>query len=233
MTFAQIDANEVIRFALTAFVTLLVVVDPFGLVPLFAGYTSGFSPVQRQGIMRRAVWIGFLVALFFFAAGRVALQYLGVSVSAFSISGGILLFATALPMLFGQRGSLQSPERGESTAAAYRARRPKSESNAADGSDIAVFPLAIPLLSGPGTLTTLLVLTSQAGSWPRLTGVGLALIAVFVLAAFVLRIGDKVMGMMGQSGVHVITRVMGIVLAALAVQYVLSGVSGFLHSAKL
>ncbi len=98
------------RFGLAAFVTLLVVVDPPGVVPIYVALTKDEQPARRRKILTRAVLIAFGVALFFLVAGRAVLSYLGVTVHAFSISGGVLLFVAALPMLFGQRGGLQSPE---------------------------------------------------------------------------------------------------------------------------
>ena len=136
-----------VQFGLTAFVTLLVVVDPPGVVPVFVALTGGADAMKRRATMKRAIIVALLIALFFLVAGCGLLSYLGVTIHAFSISGGVLLFATALPMLFGHRGGLQAPEREE---------RPTA------GEDIAIFPLAIPLLSGPGTIASILLLTSQA-----------------------------------------------------------------------
>jgi multiple antibiotic resistance protein len=208
--------KEVVRYGLTAFVTLLVVVDPFGIVPIFAVLTTGVSPSQRQSILTRAVGIALAVALFFLAGGRITLAYLGVTVHAFAISGGLLLFATALSMLFGQRAGLQAPEPREKTKAAE---------------DVSIFPLAIPLLSGPGALTTILLLTDQARGNPRrIAALGAAVVAVFGVAWLVLKLGRRLVDWIGEGGLHVITRVMGIVLAALAVQYVLDGVTGYYRS---
>ena len=132
---------------------------------------------------------------------------------AFAISGGILLFATALPMLFGHRAGLQSSEPGEPA-----------------DSDIAVFPLAIPLLSGPGSITTILLLTSQAGgSMVRMGLLVAAAALVFIVSWLVLKAGSALMARVGESGAHVATRILGVVLAALAVQFVLNGVTGYLH----
>src|SRR5438034_4827176 len=144
--------QTILRFGLAAFVTLLVVVDPPGVVPTFVALTKDEVPARRRSILIRAVVIAFGVAIFFLLAGRALLSYLGVTVQAFSISGGILLFLAALPMLFGQRGGLQAPE-------------PKERGSV--GHDISVFPLAIPLLSGPGTIATILLLTSQTSGDPR------------------------------------------------------------------
>ena len=206
--------QDIIRFALGAFVTLLVVVDPPGVVPMYVALTKGEPPAHRRAILTRAVLIAFGAALFFLVAGRAVLSYLGVTVHAFSISGGILLFVAAMPMLFGQRGGLQSPE-------------PKETSTA---HDIAVFPLAMPLLSGPGTIATILLLTSQAGGdFQKLMAIGIAIAAVFLVAFVTLYLGARLIRLVGEGGVDIATRVMGIVLAALAVQYVLNGVTGYYH----
>jgi multiple antibiotic resistance protein len=208
--------QAVLRFGLAAFVTLLVVVDPPGVVPIYVALTKDKSRAKRRVILTRAVLIAFGVALFFLVAGRAVLSYLGVTVHAFSISGGILLFIAALPMLFGQRGGLQAPEPKESGSV---------------GADISVFPLAIPLLSGPGAIATILLLTSQAGGdLPRLISIGIAIAAVFLVSFISLYLGARLISLLGEGGVHIATRVMGIVLAALAVQYVLNGITGYYTS---
>ena len=202
-----------LRFGLAAFVTLLVVVDPPGVVPVFVALTKGETIARRRVILVRAVVIAFCVAVFFLLAGRTILLYLGVTVNAFSISGGILLFVTALPMLFGQRGPLQATEASE---------------HGSVGQDISVFPLAIPLLSGPGAIATILLLTSQTTGDPkRLVAAIVAVGAVFLVAFVSLYLGSRLISLVGEGGVHIATRVMGIILAALAVQYVLNGVTGY------
>lgn len=207
-------APDIIKFGLAAFVTLLVVVDPPGVVPLYVALTKGETSAQRRRILVRAVLIAFGAAIFFLIAGRAVLSYLGVTVHAFSISGGILLFVAAMPMLFGQRGGLQSPEPKERSAE----------------HDIAVFPLAMPLLSGPGTIATILLLTSQAGGeMQKLIAIGVAIAAVFLVAFVTLYLGARLIRLVGEGGVDIATRVMGIVLAALAVQYVLNGITGYYH----
>lgn len=210
--------QDILRFGLAAFVTLLVVVDPPGVVPIFVALTKEETHSRRRAILTRAVFIAFGVALFFLVAGRSVLSYLGVSVHAFAISGGILLFGTALPMLFGQRGGLQRPEEKE---------------HGLVGEDISVFPLAIPMLSGPGVIATTLLLTSQAaGDLPRLGAIAVALALVFFVAFVSLYLGARLIARLGEGSVHIATRVMGIVLAALAVQYVLNGLTGYYSSLR-
>src|SRR5688572_13057790 len=205
--------QDFLRFGLAAFVTLLVVVDPPGVVPIYVALTKDEQPARRRSILIRAVLIALGVALFFLIAGRAVLSYLGVTVHAFSISGGILLFVAAMPMLFGERGGLQSPQSNERGSA---------------GEDISVFPLAMPLLSGPGTIATILLLTSQTGNDMRKLGaIGVAIAIVFIVSFISLYLGSRLMRLLGQGGVHIATRVMGIVLAALAVQYVLNGITGY------
>ena len=210
------DLPGLLRFALVGFVSLLVVVDPFGLVPIFSGLTVGLTAAQRSDVLRRAVLIALVIALFFLIAGHAALAAIGVSVNAFAISGGILLFVTAFPMLFGQRAGTQSAERSEGAEA---------------GDDIAVFPLAIPLLSGPGALTSILLLADLAhGEWRRVVALIVAVIAVFAVSYGALRFGTLLLPRIGDRGAHILTRVLGLVTAALAVQYVLNGITGYYHS---
>jgi multiple antibiotic resistance protein len=204
------------QFALKAFVTLTVVVDPLGVAPNFVALTSDFSAVERKQTLRRALIVAFAVTLFFLLCGRWLLSYLGVTVHAFAISGGILLFVAAWPMLFGHRPGLQAPENSKQGGA---------------GDDIAVFPLAIPLLSGPGTITTILLLTNQPDTdIARTTVLATVVALVFLIAWCVLYAADRIMARLGEGKVRIMTRVLGIILAALAVQFVLNGIAGFYDS---
>jgi multiple antibiotic resistance protein len=208
------NSTSVLQFGLTSFVTLLVVIDPFALVPILAGLLGGKSKDERLAIGARSVHIAFGIAFFFLIAGRLILAGLGVSINAFSISGGVLLFLVALPMLFGSRGGMMSANEQKST-------------DDTDG-DIAVFPIAIPIISGPGTLTTLLVLgAASKGSLAKEAALLAALVLVFVITAVIIRNGDALVARIGSSGVRIVTRVLGIILAALAAQFILNGISGF------
>jgi multiple antibiotic resistance protein len=206
--------ESTLKFALTAFTTLLVVVDPFGVLPIFVFLLANHNRAERARVIRRAVFIGFAIALGFLLAGHSMLSYLGVTVHAFSISGGLLLFATAMPMLFGQRPAMQS-----------------SESNEQGPEDVSIFPLAIPILAGPGTITSILLLTSQArGDTLRLGALLIVLTFVFVVSWAILGLAsERLVRRLGTGGVHIATRVLGILLAALAVQFVLNGVTEYVH----
>ncbi|BBA36116.1 membrane protein, MarC family [Methylocaldum marinum] len=205
-----------LQFGLTAFLTLAVVVDPPGMLPIFIALTRGLEKNERRKTLSRALLIAFGVTVFFLLAGKYVLMYLGVTVHAFAISGGILLFVTAMPMLFGQRAGLQAP---------------KVEERRAAGEDIAIFPLAIPLLSGPGTITAVLLLANRAGTDVRRLGMLAGVIAaIYLFTWLLLYLGEVITGYLGESKVHIMTRVLGIVLAALAAQFVLNGIAGFYQS---
>lgn len=208
--------ENLLQFGLRAFVMLLVVVDPLGVTPSFVALTSELGTAEKRKTLGRALIIAFAVTLFFLLGGGFLLSYLGVKVYAFAISGGILLFAASWPMLFGQRAGLQAPVRHEQGTM---------------GEDIAIFPLAIPLLSGPGTITTILLLTSQVGANISRMGILAAIVAVvYIIAWCILYAGERIITSLGEGKVRIITRVLGIVLAALAVQYVLNGFMGYYDS---
>lgn len=203
--------TDLIQFAAVSFTTLLVVVDPFGVLPLFVAYTAGRTAAARQATLRRAIGVALVVSLLFLLAGHRALAYLGVSVHAFAISGGILLFMTAVPMLFGQRPGTQASSPGESPQG-----------------DVAVFPLAIPLLAGPGTITSILILTARGEDVVHLAILAATIVLVFVLSWVVLGVASGwLLERLGDTGLHVLSRVLGILLAALAVQFVLNGVTEY------
>ena len=208
--------EDLLQFGLKAFVTLIVVVDPLGVAPSFVALTSELGNVAKRKTLGRALVIAFGVTLFFLVGGRCLLSYLGVTVYAFAISGGILLFVVSWPMLFGHRPGLQAPERDEQGTI---------------GEDIAIFPLAIPLLSGPGTITTVLLLANQAAAdASRMAMLTVIIAVVYLISWCVLYAGEQIITRFGEGKVRIITRVLGIVLAALAVQYVLNGLTGYYDS---
>lgn len=208
--------QSLLQFTVTAFVMLIVVINPVAVAPIFVAVTSGMEVSERRSVLKRALLIAFGVALFFLLAGRVMLSYLGVTMHAFAFSGGVLLFLLALPMLFGRRSSLQAPEGCERSTA---------------GEDVAIFPMAIPMLAGPGTIATVLVLATQAGGDVRRLGVLAATLGgIYLISWPLLHASDRLISRIGESKVGIITRVLGIILAALAAQYVFNGITGYYDS---
>jgi multiple antibiotic resistance protein len=203
--------DPLVDFALRALITLLVVIDPAGLVPAYISLVGGRAPATRPNVAGRAVAIAGLVLLAFSVVGGPLLAYLGITLGALQVAGGILLFRIAMDMVFAQ----------------LRRETPEEAAEARSREDISVFPLAIPLIAGPGALASVLILTSEAAGDPsRYVVVMLATVVVLVVAYVFLRTARRFAALLGQTGINVVTRVLGLVLAALAVQYVADGLVG-------
>ncbi|QQA44969.1 MarC family protein [Pelagovum pacificum] len=195
---------------ISAFTTLFVIIDPIGLTPLFVALTQGMSDRKRRSIGLRAALIAFGILLAFAFGGEALLEFVGISMPAFRIAGGVLLFLTALDMLFERRQS-----RREDTA----------EEDESD--DPSVFPLAIPLLAGPGAIATIILLTGRAegpGDFAAVIGV---MVAVLSIAYLLFLAAGPIERVLGKTGVNVVTRLLGMLLAALSVQFILDGMRTF------
>ncbi len=204
-------------FFAAALVTIFSVVDPVGVAPLFLALTPALSASERLRVMRRAVLIASVILLAFAALGRKLLDVLGITPPAFAIAGGILLLLIAVDMLFGRTSRTRET--------------PEEEKEGQASSDVSVFPLAIPILSGPGAIATVVLYMSQAGTDIFKILAVLAALAVALVASYLsMRLSTLLLRVLGQTGVFVVGRVMGILLAALAVQFVLNGVGGFYHA---
>ena len=193
--------------AITAFVALFVVIDPIGLAPLFIALTRGAAPRARFIIGARAVGVAAALLLLFGLAGEAVLDFLWISLPAFQIAGGILLFLTALDMLFDRR-----------------TKRREDQAHTLE-EDTSIFPLAMPLIAGPGAIATVILLSGQAQGDPlylaQVMGVA-ALVLGGVLLLFSL--ASPVERLLGPTGINVVTRLLGMLLAALSVQFVLNGI---------
>jgi multiple antibiotic resistance protein len=200
---------------LYALVALLVILDPAGTAALFAAMTPQDTPAERAEQARRACFIAFVVLAVFGLAGEGLLRALGIGLPAMQVAGGILLFITAADMVTA-RGALRATPEEQETA---------TRTN----EDISVFPLAIPLLAGPGAMTTMVLLRSSAGGdWGRVAAVELALAVALLLSLAALLMAGRVKRLLGETGSHVIGRVLGVLLAALAAQIAMDGVRALL-----
>ena len=201
------------EFALTSFLTFLVIMDPPGLAPVFVALMGDHPGEDVSRVARKAVLVAGLTLVFFAAVGGPLLNYLGVTLDALRVAGGILLFGIAWNMALGQRKRQTAQEAAD----------------AHEREDVSVFPLAIPLIAGPGAFASVLVLTSAADSRPAYLGILFAaLLVVLSLSYLSLRVAGRLTDLLGRTGINVVTRVLGIVLAALAVQLVADGVLGLL-----
>ena len=196
-------------FLITSFVTLFVVIDPLGLVPLFIALTRGMAPDHRRAVGLRACVIAALLLTLFGLFGQKLLDFVGISMPAFRIAGGILLFLTALDMLFERR-----------------TQRREGQMPDADH-DPSVFPLAMPLIAGPGALAAMILLVGQSGPGLQGKALVLALMLVVIAVIYVLFLAaGPIERALGRTGTMVITRLLGMLLAALSVQFVIDGIIG-------
>ncbi len=207
-------------FLINAFATLFVTIDPVGLAPMFLAVTSGMNQADRRRVAVRATLTAAGILLIFYASGQTVLNVLGISVSAFRVAGGILLFLIAIEMIFGKRQARKT-ETAEKAV--------ESEAHHGTVNELAVFPLAIPLISGPAAISAIILLSSQAPDTLSYAGLGgvIAVILLSCMGAFLL--ADKIERLLGDTAQLVITRLLGVLLAALSVQFVADGVLAFIR----
>jgi multiple antibiotic resistance protein len=203
-----------LELAFNAFVTLLVVVDPLGLAPIFAALTRGYPEKRKRETAIRGTVLGTGILLIFAFVGDGLLGALGIGLPAFRTAGGILLFLLALDMIFASPAGLRSRTVREQEEISYE-------------HDVSVFPLAIPLISGPGAITTVLLYTGGR-DLAGITGFVVVLLVVMLLPLVALLLAPRIMRLFGETGANVLTRVLGVLLAALAVQFVFDGIQSSL-----
>jgi multiple antibiotic resistance protein len=197
-------------YLISAFVTLFVVIDPIGLTPIFIALTQDTDRRHRRMVGLRAIGIAFGLLTLFAFFGEAVLEFVGISMPAFRIAGGILLFLTALDMLFERR-----------------TQRRKDQADEEPFPDPSVFPLAIPLIAGPGAIATMILLAGRTTGAVEMAGVLAVMAAVLVLALLLFLTADLIERALGRTGINVVTRLLGMLLAALSVQFVLDGLRDF------
>jgi multiple antibiotic resistance protein len=205
----------VIELLVSSFVTFFVVIDPPGCAPIFASLTDGTSTLHRRRMALRSTMVAAGVLLFFALLGEPLLKALGISLDAFRIAGGIMLFLIAIDMVFETR-----TQRRET-----RAQEVAKGAESLEAEDISVFPMAIPMIAGPGSIASVMLLTSRS-SGPSETAVVLAaLAAVLALTLVSLFAAGPIMRRLGRNLEAMITRLLGVILAALAAQFVIDGIT--------
>jgi MarC family membrane protein len=194
----------------SALVTFLVIIDPPGCAPIFASLTRGTSPAHRRAMAVRSSAIAWAILMFFALLGRPMLQALEISLASFRIAGGIMLFFIALDMVFERR-----TERREKRAEAIEG-TPEAE-------DISVFPMAIPMITGPGSIASAMLWVSRADDVFAVAIVLIAITVVMLITLVTLLAAGPLMRLIGEKVEAMITRILGVILAALAAQFVIDG----------
>lgn len=201
--------TDAIGFLLTAVAAIFVIVEPVGAAPTFLALTAGRPQAEVRRIALRTSLVGATVLLAFAFSGHAFLDFLGVRIDAFRMAGGLLLLLTALDMLRGKTSSCRCT--------------PAEIDDARSKEDIAIVPLAIPLLSGPGAMAAVMMLTSRASNGLEIAAVAVAIVLVFVATFLVLRSASAVGRTLGPSVTAAVQRVLGLVLAAMSIQFIVEG----------
>ena len=194
----------------SALVTFLVIIDPPGCAPIFASLTSGAAPAQRRAMAVRSSLIAWVILMFFALLGRPMLHALGISLASFRIAGGIMLFIIAIDMVFERR-----TERREKRAHAF--------DQTAEVEDISVFPMAMPMIAGPGSIASAMLWVSRAETPVHVLLVLAAITVVMLITLLTLLAAGPLMRLIGSKIESAITRILGVILAALAAQFVVDG----------
>lgn len=207
----HLDLADLLKFSLLSLSAIFFVVDPIAVVPIFVGMTRTDSEEKKRAMAKRAAITAFAILTSFALAGAFVFRVLGVTLSAFKVAGGILLLMTSIEMLTGQKTRTRSTK--------------EEEQEGEEKEDVAIFPLAIPLLAGPGSIATVTALMARAGhpiyAVPVVVAIGITCFVSYLM----LRAAVRISRLLGVTGMTVLNRVIGLIIGALAVQFVFDGLS--------
>ncbi len=205
-----------VEIFLSAFAVLFVIIDPPGCAPIFATLTHGTSRKHQRVMAFKSVFVASIILFGFAYAGEFIFEKLGISLDALRVAGGIMLFIIGLNMVF-ERRTEKRENRAEDVLEEVE-----------DPEDISVFPMGIPMIAGPGTMASLLILKSDVSEWTQEMAIMAALAAVLIVTWLSFLVAGPLMKLMGKNFTDVLTRVLGVLLATLAAQFVIDGISGAL-----
>jgi multiple antibiotic resistance protein len=201
--------DGIAAFALLCFTSLLAIINPLSAAPMYLALTDGYTPEHRRRTLRSAIVTAFLVLLVFALLGGTIFQLFGITIDAFRIAGGIIFFGIGMDMLQAKRSRGKPTEEEERETTGWEA--------------VGITPLGIPMITGPGAITTVMVLMTQADTPLRMTIVLGAVVAVLAVAWIVLTAAPRLVGFFGQTGLNVMTRIMGLLVAVIGVQFIVDG----------
>lgn len=200
-----------IQFLLLAFGSVFFIVDPIACIPSFLALTANAELGQRRHMAKRAAWTCFLVLAGFALAGTLIFKMFGITLPAFRIAGGLIMILIGLDMVQARRSQTKET--------------PAETQQAMDKDDVGIIPLGVPMLAGPGSISTVMALMAQSVSWQHSVTIIVVVALTAVLSYWTLAAADRVGRRMGDTGIHILTRFMGLLLMAIAVQFILSGLT--------
>ncbi|HWQ54491.1 MAG TPA: MarC family protein [Bryobacteraceae bacterium] len=205
------EAEAILEFSLMTVSSVFFIVDPFATIPAFVVMTEHDSAIKRARMARQAAWTCFLVLTAFAFTGSVIFKMFSITLPAFKIAGGLLLFMVAIDMLQARRSPTQESAEERAAASAKE--------------EVGISPIGIPMLAGPGAISTVIVLMGQSTHWWQAVPVFSAIALTAAASYYILAGANKVRGLLGEIGIRVLGRLMGLVLVAIAVQFVLNGLA--------
>jgi multiple antibiotic resistance protein len=198
-----------LQFSLIAFTSIFVLVDPLAAIPTFLVMTADSDRIRRRSMALRAAVTCFVVLVAFAIAGRFIFNLFGITLPAFKIAGGIVLGLIGLDMVQARRSRTKET--------------PGDTEESLEKEDVGIIPLGIPMLAGPGSISTVMVFISQAADWSHAVVIFLAIASTAAISFMVLAAADRVRSFLGDTGIRILTRMMGLLLTAIAVQFILNG----------
>jgi multiple antibiotic resistance protein len=203
--------QEYIQFLLLAFSSVFFIVDPVACIPSFLALTAQAEMAERRHMAKRAAWTCFLVLSGFGLGGTLIFKLFGITLPAFRIAGGLIMILIGLDMLQARRSQTKET--------------PSETQQAMEKDDVGIVPLGVPMLAGPGSISTVMALMAQSANWQH-SGLIIVVVAVTALLSYwTLAAADRLGRRMGDTGIHILTRFMGLLLMAIAVQFILSGLA--------
>jgi multiple antibiotic resistance protein len=196
-------------FALLCFSSLLAIINPLSAAPMYLALTQGYTPAHRRRTLRDAMLTALIILLLFMGLGGTIFQLFGITIDAFRIAGGIIFFGIGTDMLQAKRSRVKATE--------------EEEREATTREEVGITPLGIPMITGPGAITTVMVLMTQATTLPRVAVVLGAVLAVLAICWASLSAAPRLIGFFGQTGLNVMTRIMGLLVTVIAVQFIVDG----------
>jgi multiple antibiotic resistance protein len=205
--------REALEFTLIAVTSVFFLVDPFALIPMFLAVTATSPPDERRSVARRSALTCAIVLSTFAAAGSLIFKLFGITLPAFKIAGGIILLQIGLEMLQARQSGTKAT--------------PEEQQEGAEKEDASIIPLGMPMLAGPGAISTVMVLVGESHSWWRYTIVYGTILLTSYVSFLILSGADRVRHYLGETGIRILMRLMGLLLVALAVQFVANGLIDF------
>ncbi|HCW75906.1 MAG TPA: hypothetical protein DHU63_05130 [Candidatus Marinimicrobia bacterium] len=205
---------EILRFSIESLIGLVVILNPFGAALLFVSLTQGESDEEQKKLAKRTTFAVIVTLILFMFLGQLIFSLFSITLDAFRIAGGILLFGMGMAMLRGQHPKSRITE--------------KERAEVIEREDISIIPMAIPILSGPGAIATAMVYRANVNSWLQIAILTLAVILAALFSGFILRNAHKMVDRFGKTALRIVTRIMGLIATTIAVQFIITGIKGIL-----